>query len=164
MFQRQADNQQLWVCVTSCITRDREPQLAAGGRLNGVSAARQHLGIAARRNDRASFERSALEHGEVSSWSCCRVATQPCWRRFYFVSRSLLEKKRNRYYLVLVSRETGFPGEFVEGQGKSSLKGEGLDSCGRGEHASRWPRRPFGAHLTTINYHCLLLYHWLCIS
>ena len=38
---------------------------------------------------------------------------------------SLLEKERNRYYLVLVSRETGFPGEFVEGQGKSSLKGEG---------------------------------------
>ena len=32
----------------------------------------------------------------------------------------------NRYYLVLVSRETGFPGEFVEGQGKSSLKGEGF--------------------------------------
>ena len=39
---------------------------------------------------------------------------------------SLLEKERNRYYLVLVSRETGFPGEFVEGQGKSSLKGEGF--------------------------------------
>ena len=42
-------------------------------------------------------------------------------------SRSLLEKERNRYYLVLVSRETGFPGEFVEGQGKSSLKGEGFN-------------------------------------
>ena len=41
-------------------------------------------------------------------------------------STSLLEKERNRYYLVLVSHETGFPGEFVEGQGKSSLKGEGL--------------------------------------
>ena len=39
---------------------------------------------------------------------------------------SLLEKERNRYYLVLVSRQTGFPGEFVEGQGKSSLKGEGF--------------------------------------
>ena len=39
---------------------------------------------------------------------------------------SLLEKKRNRYYLVWVLRETGFLGEFVEGQGKSSLKGEGL--------------------------------------
>ena len=26
---------------------------------------------------------------------------------------SLLEEERNRYYLVLVSRETGFPGEFV---------------------------------------------------
>ena len=25
-----------------------------------------------------------------------------------------------------------------------------------GEHASRWPGRPFGAHLTTVNYHCLL--------
>ena len=35
---------------------------------------------------------------------------------------SLLEEERNRYYLVLVSRETGFPGEFVEGQGKSSLR------------------------------------------
>ena len=42
----------------------------------------------------------------------------------------LLEKERNRYYLVLVSRETGFPGEFVEGQGKSSLKGEGLTPGG----------------------------------
>ena len=37
-------------------------------------------------------------------------------------STSLLEKERNRYYLVLVSQETGFPGEFVEGQGKSSLR------------------------------------------
>ena len=35
---------------------------------------------------------------------------------------ALLEKERNRYYLVLVSQETGFPGEFVEGQGKSSLR------------------------------------------
>ena len=35
---------------------------------------------------------------------------------------ALLEKKRNRYYLVLVSRETDFPGESVEGQGKSSLR------------------------------------------
>ena len=40
---------------------------------------------------------------------------------------ALLEKERNRYYLVLVSRETGFPGEFVEGQGKSSLRAK--DSC-----------------------------------
>jgi hypothetical protein len=39
-----------------------------------------------------------------------------------------------------------------------------VEQMERGEHASRWPRRPFGAHLTTINYHCLLLYHWLCIS
>ena len=51
------------------------------------------------------------------------------WRRkpagevsFMSGSTSLLEKERNRYYLVLVSRETGFPGEFVEGQGKSSLR------------------------------------------
>ena len=33
---------------------------------------------------------------------------------------SLLEKEKNIYHLVLVSHETGFPGEFVEGQGKSS--------------------------------------------
>ena len=39
-------------------------------------------------------------------------------------SHSLLEKERNSYYLVLVSQETGFLCEFVEGQGKSSLKGE----------------------------------------
>ncbi len=107
--------------------------VGCGGSLTGVSAARQHLGIPVRRSDRASFERAALEHGRVSSWSCCRVATQPCWRGFYYVQSvesssgtSQLEKERNRYYLVLVSRETGFPGEFVEGQGKSSLKGEGL--------------------------------------
>jgi hypothetical protein len=37
-----------------------------------------------------------------------------------FRGSALLEKERNRYYLVLVSHETGFPGEFVEGQGKSS--------------------------------------------
>ena len=37
-------------------------------------------------------------------------------------STSLLEKERNRDYLVLVSREIGLPGEFVEGQGKSSLR------------------------------------------
>jgi hypothetical protein len=37
---------------------------------------------------------------------------------------SLLEKERNRYYLVLVSRETGFPGKFV---GRTrQVKGEGL--------------------------------------
>ena len=59
--------------------------VGCGGSLTSVSAARQHLGIPVRRSDRASFERSALEHGRVSSWSCCRVATQPCWRRFYFV-------------------------------------------------------------------------------
>ena len=30
IFQRQADIQQLCECVTSCITRNRGPQLAAG--------------------------------------------------------------------------------------------------------------------------------------
>ena len=30
IFEAQANIQQLWVCVTSCITRDRGPQLAAG--------------------------------------------------------------------------------------------------------------------------------------
>ena len=64
-----------------CITRHRRPQLAAGGSLIGVSAAHHHLGIPARRGGRASFQRSALEYGRVSSWSCCRVAMQPCWRR-----------------------------------------------------------------------------------
>ena len=77
----------LSVSMPSCITRDRGASVGCGGWLNGhgVAAARQHLGIPARRSDRASFERTPLEHGEVSSWSCCRVATQPCWRRFYFV-------------------------------------------------------------------------------
>ena len=109
-------------------TRSRA-SVGCGGSLSGVSAARQHLWIPARRSDRASFERSALEHGRVSSWSCCRVATQPRWRRFYYAVwhiTTLLEKERNKYYLVLVSRETGFFCEFVEGQGKSSLKGEGF--------------------------------------
>ena len=39
---------------------------------------------------------------------------------------SLLEKERNRYYLVLVSRNWFSFVKFVGGQGKSSLKGEGL--------------------------------------
>ena len=34
----------------------------------------------------------------------------------------------------------------------------------RGRHASRWPRRLFGAHLTAVNHHCLLLFRCLCIS
>lgn len=67
-------------------------------------------------------------------WSTAesRAGAAAVWRRnpagevSIVSSRSLLEKERNRYYLVLVSRETGFPGEFVEGQGKSSLKGEGF--------------------------------------
>ena len=86
--------------------------VGCGGRLHGAFATRLHLRIPARRGDQASFERAALEHGRVLSWSCCRVATQPCWRGFYYASPALLEKKRNRYYLVLASRETGFPGEF----------------------------------------------------
>jgi len=68
-------------------------------------------------------------------WSTAesRAGAAAVWRRnpagdvsIMSGSTSLLEKERNRYYLVLVSRETGFPGEFVEGQGKSSLKGEGF--------------------------------------
>ena len=99
-----------------------------GGRLNGVSAARQHLGIPARRSDRASFQRTALYWSTAES----RAGAAAVWRRnpagevSILSDAALLEKKRNRCYLVLVSRETGFPGEFVEGQGKSSLKGEGL--------------------------------------
>ena len=64
-------------------------------------------------------------------WSTAesRAGAAAVWRRnpagevsIMSGSTSLLEKERNRYYLVLVSRETGFPGEFVEGQGKSSLR------------------------------------------
>ena len=42
MFQRQADNQQLWVCVTSYITRDRGPQLVAGA---SWTVSLQHVNI-----------------------------------------------------------------------------------------------------------------------
>ena len=107
--------------------------VGCGGSLTGVSAARQHLVIAARRGDQASFERAALEHGRVLSWSCCRVATQPCWRRFYLIQSvesssgtSLLEKERNRITWFWSHTKLAFLGEFVEGQGKSSLKGEGF--------------------------------------
>ena len=60
-------------------------------------------------------------------WSTAesRAGAAAVWRRNPRVS-ALLEKKRNRYYLVLVSYETGFLCEFVERQGKSSLKGEGF--------------------------------------
>ena len=79
------------------------------------------LGIPAVRGDRASFKRAALERGICSSWCCWRVATQPCWRHFYFVVPFLLEKKRKRYYLVLVSRTLFYCG-FVDRQGKSSRR------------------------------------------
>ena len=74
-------------------------------RLSVVSAARQHLGIAAGRSDRASFQRAALEHGQVELSSNRRVATQnPAGEVSIMPPFSLLEKERNRYYLVLVSR------------------------------------------------------------
>ena len=65
-------------------------------------------------------------------WSTAesRVRAAALWRRnpasdvSIMPLFSLLEKKRNSYYLALVSREIGFSGEFVEGQGKSSLKRE----------------------------------------
>ena len=50
------------------------------------------------------------------------VWRRTCWRRLYYAPVSSTREKRGRCYLVLVSRETGFPGEFVEGQGKSSLR------------------------------------------
>ena len=42
MFQRQADNQQLWRRITSYITRDQGPQLAAGG---GWTVSLQHVSV-----------------------------------------------------------------------------------------------------------------------
>ena len=109
IFEAQADPLKYLRVLALLYHARSRASVGCGGSLTGVSAARQHLGIPARRSDRASFQRTAPEHGRVSSWSCCRVATQPCWRRFYFVGRSLLEKERNRCYLVLVSHETGFP-------------------------------------------------------
>ena len=103
LFETQADPHKS-MCPLALLNHARSrASVGCGGSLTSVSATRQHVGIPARRGDQASFQRTALEHGRVSSWSCCRVATQPCWRRFYFIGRSLLEKKRNRYYLVLVS-------------------------------------------------------------
>ena len=58
--------------------------VGCGGRLNGVSAARQHLRIAARRGYRASVQRAALEHGRVSNWRLRRVATQTCLATMMF--------------------------------------------------------------------------------
>ena len=54
-------------------------------------------------------------------WSTAesRAGAAAVWRRnpagevSILSDAALLEKERNRYYLVLVSRETGFPGEFV---------------------------------------------------
>ena len=60
MFEAQADIQQLCEGLY-IVSRDIEGLSWMWGSLTGVSAARQHLGMAARRSDRASFERSALE-------------------------------------------------------------------------------------------------------
>ena len=73
-------------------------------------------------------------------WSTAesRAGAAAVWRRnpagevSIMSGTSLLEKERNRYYLILVSRETGFPGEFVEGQGKSSLRAKDLPPIGCG--------------------------------
>ena len=94
--------------------------------LNSVSAARQHLGIAAGRGDRASFQPVALEHGEVELRSSWRAAAQPCWRRFYYMyvrQQTLLEKEILPGFGLT---NLVFFCEFVERQGKSSQKGEGF--------------------------------------
>ena len=72
--------------------------VGCGDKPNGVSAARQHLVIAAMRGDQASFQRTALEHGRVSGCCCCRVATQPCGRGFYYV-RQIATREREKYIL-----------------------------------------------------------------
>ena len=43
-----------------------------------------------------SFQLAALEHDRVSSWSCCRVATQPCWRGFYYVRQHITTREREK--------------------------------------------------------------------
>ena len=82
----------------------------------------------ARRSGRASFQRTALEHGWVSNWSCCRVATQPCWQRFYFVVP--LHIKREMVVTWPWSHTKLFLGDFCGRTRqvivKSSLKDEGL--------------------------------------
>jgi len=75
---------------------------------------------------RPSLELELLPCGDATMLAT--MATMICFKQSVESSSgtSLLEKERNRYYLVLASRETGFPGEFLEGQGKSSLKSEGF--------------------------------------
>ena len=91
-------------------------------------------------------------------WSTAesRAGAAAVWRRnpagevSIMPGTSLLhvEKERNRYYLVLVSRETGFPGEFVEGQGKSSLKGEGFSRSHLFLISPQWYVIPWGSKCT----------------
>ena len=93
MFEAQADPLKFLRVLALLYHARSRASVGCGGSLIDVSAARQHLGIPASRGGRASFQRSALEHGRVSSWSCCRVVTQPCWRRWY-VSHLFPKEKR----------------------------------------------------------------------
>ena len=110
-LQPQPDIQQLWR-LTSRSTRDEEPQQHAGYHLAagaGRTVSLQHLSISGYLLGEVFKLPSNAQHWNTAKSRagarCCRVATQPYERRFYFVvACTLLEKKRNRYYLVLVSR------------------------------------------------------------
>ena len=112
--------------MSACITRDREPQLAAGA---GLTVSLQHVSISGYLLGAVIEPPSNAQHWITAE---SQVGAAAVWRRnpvgevSIMPPSSLLEKERNRYYLVLVSHETGFLCEFVERRGKSSLKGEGL--------------------------------------
>ena len=89
-------------------TRSRA-SVGCGGRLNRVHAARQHLRIAARRSNQASFLRAALEHGRVSNWRLRRVATQPCWRHFYYACLLTTRETEKKILPGFGLTKTGFP-------------------------------------------------------
>ena len=93
----------------------------------------QHVSISeylVGRSDRASFERAALEHGRVSSWSYYYTAA--VWRRNPAGGDDMFQgvcsiREKQKYILPgLGLTKLVFFCEFVERQGKSSLKGEGF--------------------------------------
>ena len=119
--------------------------VGCGGQLNSVSEARQHLGIAARRDVRASFQRAALEHGRVSNWRLRRVATQTCLATMMFQGVCSTRETEKKILPGFGLTKLDFLGEFVEGQGKSSLKGEGF--VVRDGEISALPIAPLKKHL-----------------
>ena len=101
--------------------------VGCGGRLNGVSEARQHLVRAGKPNDRASCRRSALADGHFSSRRCCPVARKHCGDVSICPPGFPLVEERLRGLglsskLVDFVEPLGFLAGFVDRQGKSSRR------------------------------------------